>query len=162
MSDIPSTSRADHQLASIQCHLCDKSFTQRGINIHIARSHGSSQDLLSDVPTATDEHNLPNLHTTNDGNFSVSTQHIPCQFCPSDDIKHFRSLRGLRIHCSRSHPNAPLMSNSKSANFSQMDFHSQLLECKRNIHVLRRIPKGARSFAADCLSHVICNMKIDL
>ena len=39
-------------IALVSCKICGKSFTRHGINIHIARSHRHSQDLIDiDKPT---------------------------------------------------------------------------------------------------------------
>ena len=39
----PSTS-TEQSINLVDCNLCGKKFSRRGINIHLARSHGSSQE----------------------------------------------------------------------------------------------------------------------
>ena len=80
---------------------------------------------------------------------------LTCSLCPPNTGKLFKGKRGLRIHCTRAHSNTSLPSSDST--ISPDTFNSQLVSCKKDILVLRRIPKGARYFAAEKLAQVIDN-----
>lgn len=95
----PSTSTVTDIVNLVICKLCGKSFTQRGINIHLTRSHRSSQnsttafegedvDILDEEVTST---------VQNDVNSTVNSHSCTeCGLC-------FNTSRGLVIHKSKRH-----------------------------------------------------------
>ena len=131
-TELPSTSTFSGSKNNfVICHICDKSFTSRGIHIHIARSHGSSQDSVVDGnETSNIQKNnvineiLPGTilnssntqstvldNTENKINTSnVSTSPLPTDSSSSDEQcahcgKYFKGKHGVSIHISKAHPN---------------------------------------------------------
>lgn len=87
-----------------------------------------------------------------------------CTNCSGPNPKSFNSVRGLRIHNTKCHPNAPaprINTNgfgeifvSDGDNVSEDDF-LKLYEFKAKFGVLKRIPKGARPQAAQAYIRLV-------
>ena len=132
-SQSASTSTDTSDSTMVSCRLWNKSFSRRGINIHISRSHPSDDSLQDVTPSVTDEFN---------------SELLSCPHCPQEVTKLFRNNRGLQIH--------------KSAlKILQVNHHFYWrpilysFAVKKSVQVLRRIPKGARPLAANRLQHHI-------
>ena len=112
----------------------------------------SESDSLFLCHSCSSKHGLNNS-TLND----PSTDLVTCPLCPHNDVKYFKGSRGLRIHWTRVHSTEPFCSPSLSVRTDNNSFNLKLARCKLNIKVLRWIPKGARSSAANKLFHLIEN-----
>ncbi|KAJ4438073.1 hypothetical protein ANN_14012 [Periplaneta americana] len=138
---------------------CSERFSNCDVNTSLTGN-------LSDTP-AFDNHDTS---TTTDNDFNLnapvttscvdissdSSDFVTCHLCPSGSAKLFKGSRGLRVHWSRAHPNIPFAPNNIPFPKSSLDdFQTCLIHSKQHIHVLRRIPKGARALAASRLSHFI-------
>lgn len=118
-------------------------------------------------------------HTSNHNAVPVRSDVTPpeekffCQNCDINNPRFFNSLRGLRIHNTKCHPNSRvpevnfgaagkiLVSNDD--NVSEEDF-VRFFGLKARVGVLKRIPKGARALAAKTYIQLIrdCIHKNDL
>lgn len=96
-----------------------------------------------------------------------------CTNCSGPNPKSFNSVRGLRIHNTKSHPNAPALridtngfceiSVPAGDNVTEDDF-LKIFEFKAKFGVLKRIPKGARPQAAQTYTRLVrsCILANDL
>lgn len=81
-SVLPSTSTGT--LNSIICHLCGKYFfSHRGLNIHLARTHRTTEDSINDI----------SINNSDNLNSQVLT---PCPYCG-------KLYKSVNIHISRVH-----------------------------------------------------------
>ena len=79
----------------VTCHLCSKQFTRRGINIHLARSHGSSDSsVILNLEDKSENEDQINVNSGQSSPNSNSCQE--CGLC-------FKTGRGLVIHQSKRH-----------------------------------------------------------
>ncbi|PSN49584.1 hypothetical protein C0J52_09731, partial [Blattella germanica] len=141
-----STSPVSSTSSMVSCTVCNKYFTQRGINIHIVRSH-PSEDSIEDFNSSVQ------AHTTNDFSLEEPNTFVSCPHCPQGDNRIFRGARGLRIHHARVH--SDICDSTKVMPASCANLSDSPLQLKKTVRVLHRIPKGARSSAADRLQSLI-------
>lgn len=81
-----------------------------------------------------------------------------CPYCPPKLSKKLYKLpNGLRIHCTKIHPDKspPNMFNNNDSEITIESAVDKLAFMKKNIKVLKRIPKGARVVAAYNLPKII-------
>lgn len=91
----------------------------------------------------------------------------PCPHCPpSLANKLYKLPNGLKIHCKKIHPEVTLSNifDNDASTITIDSIAEKLTFMKKNLNVLKRIPKGARLLAAHNLSDVIdtCVKKNDL
>lgn len=99
---------------------------------------------------------------------SLDSQHsniVDMQPCPHCGIefsnKLYKMPTGLKIHCTRKHPqivNESINENIEKKNSGTMTIAKIIIDLanyKKNIKILKRIPKGARTLAAHSLSKEI-------
>ncbi|KAJ4430258.1 hypothetical protein ANN_22470 [Periplaneta americana] len=150
MNDICSSSTTSTPclVSTALCKACGKSFSQWGIDLHIARCHES----LNHNPTVSSDISVNNSHVLIDSSPSnnIAEGFFSCPICPSTDSKIFKSARGLKIHCFRVHSQSFIPDSCTHKSID--DFFSKLSTPKKNVNV---IPKGARSSAASRLSQQI-------
>lgn len=94
-----SSTSSDCRPHFVDCVLCGKTFTARGINIHLARSHHSSQDSTHNVE---DDVNI-NSNNDNDGTHlnldDGTTKNNKEEKCPVCG----KSYKSISIHISKAH-----------------------------------------------------------
>ena len=102
--NINSSSSSTNDISNlIICKLCNKQFTKRGINIHLARSHASqSQDSIINtteyIKNGIDSKQDSELHPViqqDSSSDSVQCSHCGCSYS---------SAHGVKIHISKAHP----------------------------------------------------------
>ncbi|PSN39380.1 hypothetical protein C0J52_26130 [Blattella germanica] len=141
------------QTLSTECKICGKSFSARGMNLHITKPHGNSTASHKTFDASSSYiHHSSNIDKSDlDHDLNDTAEYIPCPICLEDNInKKFEGDRGLHIHWKKLHKEVPCPNNE-----SQGDFETKLQNGKKSIHISRRIPKGARVLAADRLSYYI-------
>lgn len=157
--------------ASLLCFLCKHVSASENSDFILCTEcqqwfHGSCVNLCNDALKTVSESNSSwtclscksNDNSIPNSDISQSDL-IPCPQC-ADSSKLYKGVRGLRIHWAKAHSNENFIGNLSSSvtQTNILDapaFSSRLASCKTNIQVLRRIPKGARSFSADKLSHLL-------
>jgi hypothetical protein len=87
---------------------------------------------------------------------------VSCPHCPSDLLhKTYKGEKGLRRHIKAAHKDILQSTQQESQLESQLSpnsddiFHITLSKARRNIKLLRQIPKRARMFAADKWANLI-------
>ncbi len=81
-----------------------------------------------------------------------------CPYCPPELSKKLYKLpNGLKIHCTKMHPekSSPSIVNNDESEITIESVIDKLVYMKKNVKVLKRIPKGARVVAAYNLSKII-------
>ena len=88
----------------VECKLCRRKFTKRGINIHLARSHNSSQDssVYENENLNCDVQNNSNIDLEESQNNEISQISSTFHNCTECGLS-FISSRGLVIHKSKRH-----------------------------------------------------------
>lgn len=83
----------------VECKLCRRKFTKRGINIHLARSHNSSQDssVYENENLNCDVQNNSNIDLEESQNNEISQISSTFHNCTECGLS-FISSRGLVIH----------------------------------------------------------------
>lgn len=115
---------------------------------------GLQDEEVENRATSNSSWSCPQCVSLEDPNDSISTclDFVACPVCID---KSFKGKKGLRIHWARAHPDQPFTSPDLPSSSVHDSLPYKLAYCKNNIPVLRRIPKGARFFAAEKLSQVI-------
>lgn len=100
---------------------------------------------------------------------------IRCHICPPESAKLYKGSKGLKLHCNSAHSTGPSTASTQPdiSNPTEeidnvgnsSDFITLLSRCKRNVKVLKRIPRGARILAANkltqCIDDCLANPKAD-
>ncbi|PSN58021.1 hypothetical protein C0J52_02023 [Blattella germanica] len=156
--------------ASLRCFLCKHVSTSENSDFILCTEcqqwfHGSCVNLCNDAVKTVSESNSSwtCLSCKSNGNSIPNpdisqSDLIPCPQC-ADSSKLYKGVGGLRIHWAKAHSNENFIGNLSSSvtqtNILDAPAFSSRLASKSNIQVLQRIPKGARSFSADKLSHLL-------
>lgn len=85
---------------------------------------------------------------------------FPCEHCPADEPRSFKSIKGLNIHIAKSHP---FLKDTNHDNDIERVLEN-LSTLKTRVRLLKRIPKSARPLAAKKFNELArnCISKNDL
>lgn len=94
----------------------------------------------------------------NENEHQTETLTGPCPYCPAKKSKKkYKLPHGLRIHCAKIHADksSPDIVNNDESEITIESVIDKIVYMKKNVKILKRIPKGARVVAAHNLSKII-------
>lgn len=145
---------------SISCHIRNNSYNVVYETLVLCDNchhwfHGSCLDLcleeISSISVSNVKWICPScvLHRETPDVPESSTVYLQCPLCECHDAK------GITHSLTREHPTEPFIDSQKQNSHSSVESFQTLLSTCTTVRVLKRIPKGARTFAADKLTWLI-------